>query len=167
MKIAIDVAGLAELDAALAEVGQVMATKIGERAFRESAMALQRAWVAGAPYDPTVRKKYWTLKGGDTQSAYYGHLRDNIRIRKVAPDNPNAIVFGVHTGKAFWAHFLEFGTVEMPARPWARPIVEGIKGQLIEIQVKILREGIEAAAKRRRPPTRGRFGAVMSNGRNG
>lgn len=144
----IQIDGIAEMDAALVALGQEVSTKLGQKAFRASADLLQDAWASGAPFDPTVRKKYWTLKSGETRSAYYGHLRENIKIRKVSPRNRNAIVYGVHTGNAFWAHFLEFGTVNMPPRPWARPIVIAMKDKMIRVQVDILKNGIEAALRK-------------------
>lgn len=163
MKIArIEMSGVKELDAKLAAIGKEVATKIGTQAIKASAERLAKEWETQAPYRPGTRKKYWSTAGGTTQSAYYGHLRENIKIRKVDPDKATAIVFGVTTGNAFWSHFLEFGTVRQPARPWARPIVERMKGELVNIQVDVLRVGIERAA--RSPSTR--FGPVNTTGRN-
>jgi HK97 gp10 family phage protein len=159
----IQVEGVRELDAGLASLGTELATIWGHKAFRASAEQVRDAWIAGAPYDPTVRKKYWTLKSGETRTAYYGHLRDNIKVRKVKPQKETAIVYGVTTGDAFWAYFLEFGTAQMIARPWARPIVERMRNDLIQTQVDILKQGVESAARK----SRGGKSRVMANGRNG
>jgi HK97 gp10 family phage protein len=126
-----------ELDAALAELGTDVATRIGVEAVREAAEALQETWQRVAPFDPD-------RKAGRS----YGHLRANIRVRREGTDNANVIAFRVSTGDAFWGNFLEFGTVKMAARPWARPAVESMKQELVTIQSTVLRAGIEGARKR-------------------
>lgn len=159
----IQIEGVRELDAGLASLGTELATVWGHKAFRASADELRDAWITGAPHDPTTRKKYWTLKSGEANSASYGHLRDNIKVRKVKPQKEHAIVYAVTTGNAFWAYFLEFGTVQMPPRPWARPIVERMRGELIQTQVDILKQGIETIARK----SRNGKSRTMANGRNG
>lgn len=158
-----EMVGAKELDAQLAALGTTIATKLMLAAIRGSAEELQQHFIEAAPYRPGERKKYWTLKSGETRSASYGHLRDNIRIRKVRPQKENAVVFGVTTGDAFWGRMLEFGTIDMPAHPWARPLVDAAAPELVKIQVDILRAGIEEAASKGRRS----YGSVMSNGRNG
>lgn len=132
-------AGAAALDAQLAALGEKVATEIGRDAVVASAEALQNAWMAGAPYDPAGR-------GG---AAKYGHLKANITIGPVRARNVHAVVWKVTTGDAFWGRMLEYGTVKMTARPWARPIVERMKSTLIQIQIAKLNERIEAVARSR------------------
>ena len=53
----------------------------------------------------------------------YGHLRDNIRVTKTR-HRAGAAQMTIHSGRAFWGMFLEFGTVKMGARPWLSPAFE-------------------------------------------
>lgn len=127
--------GFAELDKQLAALGKKMATEIGRDAVVASSELLRDAWKAGAPYDPQQRGA----------AAKYGHLRDNITIGPVRAQNTNAVVYKVFTGNAYFGYFLEWGTAKMPPHPWARPIIERVKGEMVEVFVKRLNEGIEAA----------------------
>lgn len=158
------VSGLKELDAQLAALANPeTAYQIGLEAVMASAELLQEAWIAGAPYAARASTmKYWGRADGSTGKADYGHLRDNITVGPVRAHKINAVVYKVSTGNAFWAYFLEYGTVNMPAYPWARPIVERLKEDLINVQVDILQRGIDAAIAGRSAGA-----TVMANGRNG
>lgn len=147
--------GAAELDRQLAALGEQVATEIGRDAVIASAEALRDAWAQGAPYDAGSRSP---------ASRRYGHLRQNIKIGPVRNQNVHALVYKVFTGDGFWGYFIEYGTVRMPPHPWARPIVERMKEQLINIQVETLNAGIESVAGGHRG---GGFGPVLPNGRNG
>lgn len=126
-----------ELDAMLGNLGTEVATKIGVDAVRASSVALQEAWQRAAPYDPNPKR-----------DRAYGHLRENIKVRRQGTTNPNVVAFQVTTGDAFWAFFYEFGTAKQPARPIFRGVVESMRDQLVSIQAETLRKGIEAAATR-------------------
>jgi HK97 gp10 family phage protein len=161
MKFApIMVEGFQELDAQLAAIGATLATEAAEEAVLASAKLLQAGWTQGAPYREGERRKYWSLASGATKSALYGHLRANIRIRKVDARKATSVVYAVTTGDAFWGYFLEWGTVDMSPHPWARPIVERLRGEMVTVQVDVLNrkinEAIESAPK---------FGRVLANGR--
>lgn len=157
--------GAAELDAQLAQLGTAMATEIGREAAETSAEVLRDAWVAGAPYSERASTmKYWSLAGGGTGKANYGHLKGNIKVAPVKAQKINAVVYKVTTGDAFWGYFLEFGTVRMPPHPWARPIVERMKAELINVQIDIINDGIQAVTGAR--VTGAGFGPVLANGRN-
>ncbi len=149
--------GGTDLEAALAALGKDVATRTGQRAVRNSSTALREELVATAPFRPGRRMR----PGG----ADYGHLRDNLKVRKVRAKKPGLVLYRVSTGDAFWGNFLEFGTVNMAARPWMRPTVDRMKGKLVEIMFDTLKRGIERAAKRlvKRPAA----GGVLPNGRNG
>lgn len=143
--------GFAELDAQLrALANPETAYQIGLSAVMGCAELLQKAWVAGAPFDPA-------LKGA---AAQYGHARDNIRIGPVKAQKVNAVVYKVSTGDAFWLRFYEFGTVKQPARPTFRPIVERMKSEFIDLQIEAVNEGIAKAVA-------GKGGAVLAARTNG
>jgi HK97 gp10 family phage protein len=134
--------GATELKAALEELGTVVATKVGVKANRNAARKLAALLAGAAPYDPSTRKKYWKRKDGSVGTANYGHLRDNIRVRKIKSMNANTVRHLVSTGDAFWGNFLEFGTAKMAAQPWARPVLDRHYGEISEEQISGLREGI-------------------------
>jgi len=127
-----EIEGAAELDAKLARLGQEVATDIGVDAVSASAMALTERWKAIAPFDPNR-----------DPGRKYGHLRDEIRFRREGTDNPNVVAYRVTTGDAFWGYFYEFGTVRQPPRPRFRAETEGMKDELVNIQIQRLRAGIE------------------------
>lgn len=154
----IAIPGAAELDALFAELGKEMATVIGTEAIGASADMLADAWRRGAPFDPNSGVKSWTLKSGETRSRDYGHLNQNIRVGAVSPRGADQLVFKVTTGNAFWGYFRELGTVNQPARPWARPILHSLKGALVQVQIETARAGIERVVG---------SGITRSSGRNG
>lgn len=127
--------GVAELRAALADLCEAVATKVGAKADRDAANVLKDALVSRAPFDPNAKSPY-------------GHLRDNIRVRKAKARNEHIISYNVTVGDAFWGRFLEFGTVKMPAKPWMRPTFDTIAEGLITVQIDGLRDGIEREAQR-------------------
>jgi HK97 gp10 family phage protein len=134
----VKVEGVSELKAAFEQLGVEVSTRIGVRANREAARLLQSELIQAAPYDPREKKR----------AKNYGHLRDNIRIRRQRARNQGHITMNVTTGNAFWGNFLEFGTVRMPAQPWFRPIVESLRELLLGKQIGGLRDGIEREAKK-------------------
>lgn len=54
---------------------------------------------------------------------------------------------GTLSQDAYYAHFVEFGTVKMSARPFMRPAFEGKKGDAVEAIRTRLAERVEAAAQ--------------------
>jgi HK97 gp10 family phage protein len=153
--------GLAELKANLAALGDEVATKVGNKANREAAKVVAGVIKSVAPRGTgsTVRRR--RLKSGAVTIADYGRLVDNIKVRKARARSENTITFNISTGKAFWGLFQEFGTVNMPARPWMRPAFDAAADVGLKIQIAELERGIERAAKKLR-----KFGPVLPNGRN-
>lgn len=140
--------GLTELKAALAELSNEVATKIGVAADRKAANLMKDAMVAIAPYNPKGSIRSRTSKAGVVTKTDYGHLRDNIRVRRARATTDNKVVFNINTGNAFWGYFLEYGTVNMSARPFMRPAFDAFKGAAIDVQINELKVGIERVAKR-------------------
>lgn len=133
------VEGLGELKQSLDALGSEVATKVGVTADRKAAQAFRDALRQAAPYDP--REK---LRGGKN----LGHLRENIRIRRVRAQKQGHIVYWVTVGRAFWGMLLELGTKHMPARPWMLPAFEAARERLAAVQIEELRQGVEKAARR-------------------
>jgi HK97 gp10 family phage protein len=155
--------GVEELKRALEEVGTEVATKIGVKADRKAAQAFRDELRLLAPYDP--RNKVRRLKSGKIVD--YGHLRDQIKVRRAKARKQGHIVFNVTVGTAFWGRFHEFGTVNQPPRPWMRPAFERLRSKLLDVQLAELRVGLKSAAElaARRNGVR-KFGRVDRSGRN-
>jgi HK97 gp10 family phage protein len=147
--------GAKDLERVLGALGKDVATRIGRKAVRDPAQVLATVLRLTAPYRPGRRDR--------PNGADYGHLRDNLKVVSVRAKKPGLLLYRVTTGDAFWGNFLEFGTVNMPARPWMRPQVDAMKGEIVDIQVSTLSLGIERAAKKQAR----RFAAVNATGRNG
>lgn len=138
MKASFKMTGALELSKALAEIQTEVATKVGEQAVRSTAKSLEARLILVAPVD--------NRPGG--LSERYGHLRDNIRTRKIKPRKADRVVFRVGVGSAFWGTLVEFGTAKMPAHPWFRPTWDSMQGELASGIVNGVRVGIERATKR-------------------
>lgn len=138
MKTSFQLQGALELSRALAEIKSEVATKVGEGAVRSTAKLLEMQLVLTAPYDPTP--------GG--LSDRYGHLRTNIRTRKIKPRKETEVIYRVGTGRAFWGNFSEWGTAKMPAQPWYRPTWDRMEGPMAMHLVDATRKGLDRVAKR-------------------
>ncbi len=91
-------------------VGQDVMT----RSLRAGANIVKKEAIAMAPMRDSVplNDKNYLIK-----KILYGHLRDNIRTT-AKKHRGGAVEMHVHTGRAFWGHFLEFGTMHHDAQPW-------------------------------------------------
>lgn len=161
----IKIDGINELDAQLAQLGSKVATEVAEDAVQGSAEALAEQWRLAAPYDPAYKIKSWSVSGGGVSRQYYGHLRENIKVAAVKSTKVTWVGYRVSTGDAFWGYFLEFGTIKMAARPWARPTNDRFKPAMQRIQVSIFNEGISRALSGAGGAKK--FGPMLPNGRNG
>ncbi len=158
--------GAKELDAALVALDREVATRLGTTAVRTSTKELHGALIEAAPYLPGDRVKQWKRSNGTVAKANYGHLRDNLKVRKVPKSKlrkPHFILYQVSTGNAFWGNFLEFGTRYILPRPWMKPVFDRLRDRLLDIMTDTLRVGIDRVAKRAARKAR----AMLPNGRNG
>lgn len=157
--------GAKELDAQLVALGVEVAGKLGAAATRKAGKALQAELIDAAPYNPKgPTPKVYTAKDGSVSRTDYGHLRDNLRVRRVKATKPFMIRFQVTTGRGFWGSFLEWGTVRMSAKPWARPTFDRLHAKLMQVVMETLRIGVDRAARRAARGTRPRRGRIGHNG---
>lgn len=140
--------GLGELKKGLEELGTEVATKVGERADREAAQIVAEKARQLAPVGTGSTARTRRKKDGSVVAFDYGRLKDNIRVRKQKVRKQHHIVYAVTIGKAFWGAFQEFGTVNMPARPWLRVAFDMAVPDAAQAQITGLREGIARAAKK-------------------
>lgn len=147
-RVRVKFSGGKQLQRALEDMGEEMATKTGHQANLKAAQYMREKYVEAAPYQPGPTVKSWRKKNGDVVTADYGHLKENIRIRRDKAHKEGHIVHLVTVGRAFWGRFLEYGTVKMAARPWMRPAFEANKGAVTGIQREELERLIKRTAKK-------------------
>ena len=68
------------------------------------------------------------------------------KVTKISSDSKGAAV-AVHTGKAFWGMFSEFGTSRQPARPWLSPALDASAVAALGRLGKNLGDRLERTAK--------------------
>ena len=149
--------GTKELDELLKDLPDRIARRQLSGALRAGANSLRKEVVNNAPDSPKVHK--------------YGDLRENIRVRFIRATQRQALAVAVTTGRAFYAHWLEFGreavrvvkkkvlsdgqkifgteVASQPPRPFMRPALDTKGAQVIDTVVKRLKAGIEREYKRR------------------
>lgn len=112
--------GAREIERVLRGLPRAVSEDVLRRSLRVGANLVRKEAVARAPMAEQislVNKHYLFSK------RKYGHLRDNIRVTQTK-HRMGAAQMTIHTGRAFWGMFLEFGTVKMAARPWLGPAFE-------------------------------------------
>lgn len=135
-----DLKGFDQVKHRLEAIGEEMATKAGQSAIREAAKTLAAEVKARVPYDEEDRRS--------PMSERYGHLRDNIRIRKGKPRRAHSVSALVTIGNAFWGRFLEFGTIKMLARPFFRPAFAASQDKITKELASNLGKALDRIAKR-------------------
>lgn len=142
--------GFKELEKALKALGPEVATKTGASAARKATNVIRDTVKDKAPFDPGPTERKWTKKDGSVSTADYGHLKDNIKTRKVKARKSHTVAFEVTTGQAFWGRFSELGTEHEPARPWFKPALDEAAPNAVETLQKELKKGVEKAARKAR-----------------
>ncbi len=132
------VAGFAEADKILRELGPQVENRVLQSATSAGARVMAKSVRANAP------------KGSGKQSVAsqkYGRLSKNIKtaVLRIAKAKGRRGA-RVSTGDAFWGQFLEFGTRHLSARPWFRPAIEQSKDAAIDKLREFLGRGIEREA---------------------
>lgn len=115
MTIKTTLGGARELDRVLKQLPKALRGQVLENAVRAGANVVRKEARARAP------------RGADASHPSLGRLADNLRVSK-DKRGANSVDMLLHTGKAFWGMFLEFGTSKVPARPWFRPALDRMAG---------------------------------------
>lgn len=140
--------GAKELEANLKALGRDVATKAGAEGLRAAGVEVRDAVQAAAPYRAGDTTKTWRNKDGSKGSADYGHLRDNIKLRKRRAKRRFSILYVLTTGNAFWARFSEYGTEHEQARPWLRPTLAKQAGPFFDAITQEIQKAIDRAVRR-------------------
>jgi HK97 gp10 family phage protein len=142
--------GFKELEKALKALGPEVATKTGAAAARKATNVMRDAVKDRAPFDPGPTERTWTKKDGSKSTADYGHLKDNIKTKKVKARKNHTVAFEVTTGNAFWGRFSENGTEHEPAKPWFKPALDDVAPKVVETLQAELKKGVDRAARKAR-----------------
>ena len=126
----------------MARVLKALPPRVAERdllgAVRVGAGVVKREAVKRAPKSGRGTRK---VRGKDRKA-----LQKEIKVTKIASDSKGAAV-AVHTGKAFWGMFSEFGTSRQPARPWLSPALDASAVAALGRLGKNLGDRLERTAK--------------------
>lgn len=144
--------GVKEFKAALNALGPEIATKEAVKVSRKVTNVMRDEVRKKAPYDPSDTRRTWRTADGIKREADYGHLRNNIKTRKVRAKKLHTVSFVITTGKAFWGRFLEFGTIKLKAQPFFKPAVDSSASKAIDTLMSEMRKAVENAARKHRKP---------------
>lgn len=111
--------GMAELQRQIKQMDKKISDSTTEKALQQSAGLLKEKIETTAPY----------RKGTLSESIIMSDVKDG-QIN-VGPDQQ---------GKAFYGHFLEFGTSKMPAQPFMGPVYENNKTKVQEIMTDVIKK---------------------------
>lgn len=151
MSATFKVDGLNDILKRMEKVGDNIADKLTKKAARQGAKIFYDGVIAAAPRGPG-RPKSYRVKSGEVRSIDYGHLADNIKL-KITPkryrnaDDRYSAKYDVTTGDAFWAWFLEFGTVKMQPHPFMRPVLDSKAPAAIDQVTTVLKTGLTKAGQ--------------------
>lgn len=140
--------GVDELKRALNALNSESALKVGTSAAREGGKMIKAAFVDAAPVGTEPTAKTRRTRSGNVVAFDYGHLRDNITVRKRRAERQHQVKFSVGIGAAFWGLIQEFGSRHMAAHPWMRPAFDRAARGVISAVGKLIGSGIEREAKR-------------------
>lgn len=119
---------------------KLLSRKLGDRelgfAVRAGSRVVQQAMIANAPVGS--QRSINSLK--------YGRLKDNIKVTKRRVSR-HTVEYAVHTGDAFWAQFLEFGTSKMTARPFAARSFDASKNEALKAMFSTMQRRLPRLAK--------------------
>lgn len=141
--------GADELTAKMRRVGPEIATKGGAVAVRAGAKFLVGKIVENTPVgDADTTRKYTVNGGKETRTVDYGHLRDNIKLKKGKARKEYNQVHLVGTGSGFWGYFLEFGTEKMAPRLFMKPAIEANSQGALDVVTQQLGRYLDRAIKK-------------------
>lgn len=158
--VTFEVKGLRELKAALEKLPVELQGKVLAGAVNAGAGAIKKRAIELAPEGVTGNLKraiyQRTLRGLPPSQA-----RVHISVRKGTARERRRVLARYRAGKmsgedlvkwaknqAPYAHFVEFGTVNMSARPFMRPAAHEKAGEAIEKMKAALKKRIESAARK-------------------
>ena len=138
------ISGASELNAVLRKLPKEIGQKVLLSSLRAGANVIKKEAIIRAPASGLGAEK---RRKRSSSGEDYGTLKSNIKAT-VTAKSADSVTIKVHRGAAFWGQFLEFGTVNMPARPWLRPAFDATKGKAVDVIGKRLGKNVEKAAEK-------------------
>ena len=93
---------------------------------------------AGEPLAEAMRQKV-----NRSGYKYAHHIKDNIRVSRVQRrEGVKYVLIGPNRKTGWRAHFLEFGTSKMSAKPFVEPAFHEKKGEALQILADEMRRGL-------------------------
>ncbi|MFW5438745.1 HK97-gp10 family putative phage morphogenesis protein [Paenibacillus apiarius] len=124
----IDLQGIDQMLASLRQ-------KVKKGADRLESQALR---AAGEPMAEAMRGRV------NVSDSRYTHMRDDIKVsRVIRRDGVKSVLIGPGRKTGWRAHFLEYGTSKMTAKPFAEPAFYETKNEAIQILADELRKGLQ------------------------
>jgi HK97 gp10 family phage protein len=139
--VSVGFSGLRELGEAMRGLANEVNTKIARSATLAGALVIKNETIRRAPVDTcNLRKNIITKRVTKTPltSQFLVAVRQGKKTKK-------QIAQGI--GDAFYAKFVEYGTVNAPAKPFIRPAFEGGKEEAVNAIKDRLAAGIAKATK--------------------
>lgn len=142
----VKISGLRELGQRMQALSADIAGKIARQATAAGAGVVRKQARQNAPRDTGNLQAAIVMKRVRDTSLTEEYL---VAVRKGKTKDVKAAKAGQgRLGKdAFYARFVEFGTVKLPARPFLRPALENNIGPATEAMAKRLKARIERAEK--------------------
>jgi HK97 gp10 family phage protein len=134
-------AGAKELEKVLRQLPRKVSIAVLNSALRQGANIVRKEAKARAP----MARMVYLTKSARLKKIKYGHLKDNIKVTATR-HRGGAAQMTVHTGRAFWGMFLEFGTSKLSARPWFSVAWEATRQEALDKIGDALGKQIEKAA---------------------
>jgi HK97 gp10 family phage protein len=136
------ISGANELAKVLRKLPRRVGQDVLSRSLRVGANVIRKEAKLQAPMADAV---YLGNKHQMRKKRRYGHLRENIKVT-ATKHKSGAAQMTVHTGRAYWGMFLEFGTRYIAAHPWLSVAFEAKHGEALEKIGERLGQNIEKAA---------------------
>ncbi len=134
--------GSRELERVLRQLPRKVSADVMRRSLRVGANLVRKEAIARAPMQDLISLRN---KRAVFAKRKYGHLKQNIRVA-TRVHRGGAVTASIHTGRAFWGLFLEFGTRFMAARPFLTPAFEAKQQEALDRVGDRLGKNIENAA---------------------
>ena len=130
------IAGAKDLERVLKRLPGRLAERELTSAARAGANVWRKAMVAAAP------------RGNDPSqwSERFGPLHKNIRTTRIKKTNAS-VEMAVHTGRAFWGTWFEFGKIGQSATHWASSAIDATASEALTRVGKTLARRLEKTAR--------------------
>lgn len=133
--------GFDDLRRVFRQLPDVAQKRVATNVIRAAAVGMQKEVRSAAKEISSQEKR-------SKASIKYGPIWKAIKISRSRNKSRDNISWLVHTGRAFYGRFIEYGTSKFPPHPWFRPATERAAPAMRTEMAKRLGKGIEREAAR-------------------